>query len=105
MTPCSSTGIFADLSPYLGGDLVKEYPNLAALPTSAWRQGMYDGVVYGVPLVRPYFQYTWFFNRSRFDAVGAAQPTNADDFARILKDLTRPQSNLFGIGANAPTFG
>ena len=96
---------YTDLSPYIGGDLINAYPNLAALPTSAWRQGMYDGVLYGVPLVRPPFQYTWFYNRTRFDAVGASQPNNADDFTRILKALTNPQQNQFGIGALAPTFG
>ncbi len=96
---------YADLSPFIGGDLINAYPNLAALPTSAWRQGMYDGVLYGVPLVRPPLQYTWFYNRTRFDAVGASQPNNADDFTRILKALTNPQQNQFGIGALAPTFG
>ncbi len=27
----------ADLTPYLGGDAVKDYPNLAAIPTFAWK--------------------------------------------------------------------
>ena len=27
----------ADLSPYLSGDAVKDYPNLAAIPTFSWK--------------------------------------------------------------------
>src|SRR5579871_2616055 len=44
---------YADLTPYLGGDAIKAYPNLAAFPTSAWTQMVYDGAIYGVPILRP----------------------------------------------------
>jgi putative aldouronate transport system substrate-binding protein len=29
---------YADLTPYLSGDAIKDYPNLAAFPSSAWRK-------------------------------------------------------------------
>src|SRR5436190_2062356 len=31
---------FVDLTPYLAGDKVKDYPNLAAIPTGAWQAGV-----------------------------------------------------------------
>ena len=34
--PGAIVGKFADLGPYLSGDKVKEYPNLAAIPSDAW---------------------------------------------------------------------
>ena len=94
-----------DLTPFVSGDAVKEYPNLAALPTQAWKQTVYDSAIYGIPIPRPNFQFVWNINQSRFDEIGATQPKNADDFKRILTELTRPQSNQWGIGATAPGFG
>jgi putative aldouronate transport system substrate-binding protein len=41
-----------DLTPYLSGDAVKEYPFLANLPPASWRQCRYNGGIYGVPVPR-----------------------------------------------------
>lgn len=41
---------FADLTPYLSGDNVKKYPNLAALPSGAWQSGVWNNKIYGIPL-------------------------------------------------------
>src|SRR5205823_12827067 len=41
----------ADLTPYLSGDAVKEYPNLANFPTTAWPPTIFDNKIYTVPLV------------------------------------------------------
>ena len=38
----------ANLTPYLSGDAVKDYPNLAALPTLAWKATVYSGGIYAV---------------------------------------------------------
>jgi putative aldouronate transport system substrate-binding protein len=45
----------ADLTPYLGGDAVKDYPNLAALPTFNWRNlgSVIGGRLWMVPITRP----------------------------------------------------
>ena len=39
----------ADLTPYLSGDAIKDYPNLANIPTSAWRVPIYGNAIYGIP--------------------------------------------------------
>ncbi|CAM3877782.1 extracellular solute-binding protein [Kibdelosporangium persicum] len=41
-----------DLTPFLSGDAVKEYPFLANLPTSAWKDCRYNGGIYGLPVAR-----------------------------------------------------
>ncbi|MBK0296872.1 hypothetical protein IAE22_33805, partial [Bacillus sp. S34] len=46
---------FSDLSEYLSGDAVKEYPNLANIPTPSWRSPRINGKIYGVPEHRPPF--------------------------------------------------
>ncbi len=38
-----------DLTPYLAGDKVLKYPNLAAIPTSAWAAGAWNNKIYGLP--------------------------------------------------------
>ena len=56
---CAEPGAFlehsmADLTPYLGGDAVKDYPFLAAIPTFAWKNSgcVYNGKLYMWPLER-----------------------------------------------------
>ncbi|CAM5630516.1 hypothetical protein SCYAM73S_06195 [Streptomyces cyaneofuscatus] len=54
--PSAIISKFADLGPYLSGDKVKEYPNLAAIPTDAWQRSIFGGKLRGLPhagAVRP----------------------------------------------------
>jgi putative aldouronate transport system substrate-binding protein len=41
---------FKDLTPFLAGDKVLDYPNLAAIPTGGWQAGVWNGKLYGIPL-------------------------------------------------------
>jgi putative aldouronate transport system substrate-binding protein len=93
----------ADLTPYLAGDAIKDYPNLAALPTYAWQNSgaVVNGHVYGIPLER------WtpggnqlFKNTQLYDArVGKDYvPKSADDFKRVLQELTQPAQGVWGFG-------
>lgn len=45
-------GVFHDLREYLGGDKVKQYPNLAVVPEYAWKNSRINGAIYGVPCYR-----------------------------------------------------
>jgi putative aldouronate transport system substrate-binding protein len=85
------SGSYTDITQHVGGDAVKDYPNLAALPTIAWKQTVYNNAIYGVPVSRPFFQQIWYINQDRLDAIGGKQPTSADEFKRMLVALTRPQ--------------
>jgi putative aldouronate transport system substrate-binding protein len=96
---------YADLTPYLAGDAIKDYPNLAAFPTQSWKQTVFDGAIYAVPVIRGAFLNTWFYNKTHWDAAGVTQPKDADDFKRILATLTNPQGNQWGMGELAPAYG
>lgn len=96
---------YTDITPFLAGDAIKDYPNLAAFPTASWIPTVFDGAMFGVPVVRPPWNYVWYVNQTWLESIGATPPTNADDFKRILRDMTRPQSNQWGIGAGAPAYG
>ena len=55
------------------------------------------------PRSRPFIQQIWYINQGRLDEIGAGQPKSADDFKRLLQQLTRPQANQYGIGGILPT--
>jgi putative aldouronate transport system substrate-binding protein len=96
----------ADLTPHLAGDAIKEYPHLAAFPAASWLNGIFDGSIYAVPVIRPKLNYVWFANSAWLKEIGAPkQPKNADDFKRILKEMTRPQESKWGMGIWAPDYG
>ena len=85
----------ADLTPYLAGDAAKDYPNLAAIPTAAWKNAgcAYQGHLYMVPIHRYLPSQMFVKNASIWDKELGADyvPKNADDFKRVLQTLTRPQ--------------
>ena len=98
----------ADLTPYLAGDAAKDYPNLAAIPTPAWKNSIsaVNGALYLVPIHRqmtsiPPYGGNFFKNIDQWDADLGQDfvPKNADDFKRALQQVTRPQQNQWGIGS------
>jgi putative aldouronate transport system substrate-binding protein len=91
----------ADLTPYLGGDAAKDYPNLAAIPTQAWKNAgcAYQGHLYLVPIHRYLPGQMFVKNVKAWDAELGQNyvPRNADDFKRALLALTKPQQGFYGI--------
>jgi putative aldouronate transport system substrate-binding protein len=97
----------ADLTPFLAGDAAKDYPNLAAIPTTAWKNAgcAYQGRLYMVPIHR-YLPGQMFVKNAVVwnKEIGADYvPSNADDFKRILQTLTRPSQEFYGIAAAQDT--
>jgi putative aldouronate transport system substrate-binding protein len=103
----------ADLTPFLGGDAARAYPNLAAIPTYAWKNSMaaVDGKLYMIPIQRslpgqPPATGLLFKNVDLWDAaVGTGyQPANKDDFKRALQEVSHPQSGLYALGTGIPSW-
>lgn len=100
----------ADLTPYLAGDAVKEYPYLAALPTYAWKNSTaaIDGHLFLVPIQRHlptfpgnggyFFAQTEAWNK---DIGEGYAPKDGEDFKRALQALTHPQEGQWGFGYTA----
>jgi putative aldouronate transport system substrate-binding protein len=93
----------ADLTPYLGGDAAKDYPNLAAIPTQTWKNAgsAYQGKLYLIPIHRYLAGQMFIKNVPAWDAELGKDyvPKNADDFKRCLQALTKPQQGFYGIVA------
>lgn len=88
----------ADLTPYLSGDAVKDYPNLANFPAFSWRNGVFNNAIYAIPCPYPVYSWVLWTHQELLDEAGIALPKSADDFKRALVAMTKPQQNQWGIG-------
>jgi putative aldouronate transport system substrate-binding protein len=95
----------ADLTPHLSGDAIKEYPNLAQIPTASWLPTVFDGSIFAIPVPRTKINYVWYANKTWMDELKLTPPKNGDDFKRILKEMTRPNEGKWGLGQGAPDYG
>lgn len=94
----------ADLTPYLAGDKVKDYPNLAAIPKGAWQSAIFGGKLYGIPIARTGTGGAGVYRHDLFEEVGVSsldQITDLDRFVEVCKELTRPKKDQYAIIAGA----
>ncbi|MGO4754705.1 sugar ABC transporter substrate-binding protein, partial [Streptomyces sp. 2MCAF27] len=94
-----------DLTPFLSGEAVKKYPNLAGIPTHAWRDmGRIGGRLYGIPLERPLPGSTLWLNQGIFTDAGMKQGWTSQDFATVAKKATHGKTYALGA-ATGSLFG
>jgi putative aldouronate transport system substrate-binding protein len=92
----------ADLTPYLSGDAVKEYPNLATLPPEAWLGTVFNGRIYGVNQYLGNLGNVMFVKQNVLDAMGVTEIKSTDDFMRVAKAATIPGNRWFvGSGVSS----
>ncbi|MGW2130763.1 extracellular solute-binding protein [Streptomyces coelicoflavus] len=91
--PSAIIGKFADLGPYLSGDAVKEYPNLAAIPTDAWQRSLFGGRLRGLPMPSSYVTgIVPFYRQDVFEKEGYEVPRSCDEFMALAKDATNAKA-------------
>ena len=89
-------GLFTDLSQYLAGDKIKKYPNLANIPTAAWKYSCFEGGLYGLPFPNEQVGNAFFYRKDLFDEMGLEQPKSADEYIAVAKEITDPAKNRWG---------
>ena len=89
----------ADLTPYLSGDAVKDYPNLATSRPSPGSQMVFNNAIYGIPCANSLFLWVHWVHHELLDAEGLGDPRNADEYRQLAIHFTRPDQNLWGLGA------
>ncbi|HEU0166482.1 MAG TPA: hypothetical protein VFS62_01810 [Chloroflexota bacterium] len=87
-----------DLTPFVGGDNVKEFPNLAALPTVGWKGMVYNGKIFAVPISQSLFYWALWGHQELLEQNNLNWPTDAASFKNALQKLTVPGQTKFGIG-------
>jgi putative aldouronate transport system substrate-binding protein len=91
----------ADLTPYLSGDAIKDYPNLANLPSTAWPPMVFNNRIMAVPIAAggvrtsPLLLARW----GDLDKAGITSIGSPDEFMRICKQLNNPGTR-WALGAN-----
>ncbi|GHB86640.1 lipoprotein [Streptomyces umbrinus] len=94
--PSAIISKMADLGPYLSGDKVKEYPNLAAIPTDAWQYSIFGGKLRGLPQPAPtVVGIVPFYRKDVFDKEGYELPTTADEFLALAKEITNAKAKVW----------
>jgi putative aldouronate transport system substrate-binding protein len=90
----------ADLTPYLGGDAILEYPNLAAIPTGGWQCGVWNNRLYGIP------SYTdgigvagaMLYRRDLLEDKGITPNVKtADDLMALGKEVNNPSGGVWAF--------
>lgn len=87
--PTAIISKFADLGPYLSGDAVKEYPNLAAIPTDSWQRSIFGGKLRGLPMPAPWApSIVPLYRQDIFEKEGYEIPKSCDEFLALAKEIT-----------------
>lgn len=98
--PAMLKATFADLSDFLGGDAILEYPSLAAIPTAAWRKTVVQGRIWGLPVPRPPIGATFFVRKDLLDQRGLpSQPKDFAEFARVMRELTDKRESRYACAS------
>jgi putative aldouronate transport system substrate-binding protein len=94
----------ADLTPYLAGDAIRNYPNLANYPSYVWRNAIFNNKIYGLSApAGTYLGYGLLTKQPYMDQAGVKMGDikSADDFTRAAKLLTIPGKRwALGGGTN-----
>jgi putative aldouronate transport system substrate-binding protein len=91
----------ADLTPFLSGDAVKAFPNLAAHPTSVWKTVVINNKIFGVGDPVPPFFWVHWHHAELLQQAGLQPPQTAADYRNIMQTLQKPNDGLFGIVAES----
>ncbi|MFC8943182.1 extracellular solute-binding protein, partial [Streptomyces griseoincarnatus] len=90
-------GVFEDLTPFLAGDKVKKYKNLANIPTDAWKFCVFEDKLYGLPFPGDVIGNAIFYRADLFEEQGITElPASAQDLLDLCKELTDPGKKQWG---------
>jgi putative aldouronate transport system substrate-binding protein len=91
---------FADLTPYLSGDNVKKYPNLANIAPAAWQAAIWNNKIYGLPVFpsNVVFSGAIFYRQDILSKLGITPDvkTAADLFA-LGKEVNDPKGKRWAF--------
>ena len=94
------TRLCADLTEFVSGKAIRDYPFLANLPTDSWLPAMYKGGIYALPISRSVIGTIMF---SRQDLITARSlnpaPVSFAEFSEVARGLTDAKANKWAFGS------
>ena len=98
-----SQGAFLDLTDYVTGDALQQFPNLASFPQYAWDNVRFQGRIYSVPRATgARFSSLPFYRADWVETLGIAPPSNPDSVREMLVAFSKGDPDGNG---NADTYG
>jgi len=91
-------GAFLDLTPYVTGDALKEYKNLATIPADTWKNVSFKGKYYGVPKPLQRNGNVSFFRSDWTKKLNISDPKSTDDVRKMLQAFTKNDPDGNGQG-------
>jgi ABC-type glycerol-3-phosphate transport system substrate-binding protein len=90
---------FVDLTPYLSGDNVKQYPNLANVPSNAWQAGVWNGKLFGIPSYPSNIVLTGaiYYRKDMFDTKDLTEPRSSEELFNLGMALTDAKAKRWGF--------
>jgi putative aldouronate transport system substrate-binding protein len=82
-------GAFTDLTKYLSGSALKDYPNLSKIAPAIWNNAKRFGKIYAIPRMRPTIGGQLFIRYDWMQKVGITDPKNMDDFFKLCQEITK----------------
>ncbi|UFU08476.1 extracellular solute-binding protein [Ruania halotolerans] len=88
-----------DLTEYLSGDAISDYPFLANLPTESWRGTVFNGGIFGIPISRGVQSSVLLYTRDDLFAERGVdpQPATIDEFIQTCRDMTDTRANSWAL--------
>jgi putative aldouronate transport system substrate-binding protein len=97
----ATTAKLADLTPYLAGDKIKKYPNLAAIFPAAWQAGIWNNKIYGIPVFATEFAvgYYLYYRADVLDKLGIGTPhiKSVNDLYDLGKEINNPKAKQWAF--------
>lgn len=82
-------GLFEDLTPFLSGDNVADYPHLANIPTDIWRFCIFDGQIKAIPFPGEPITDAIFYRADLLRELGITPDIGtAEELRELLQELT-----------------
>ncbi|MGA7205043.1 MAG: twin-arginine translocation signal domain-containing protein, partial [Specibacter sp.] len=88
---------FQDLTPYLSGDAVLAYPNLAALKPDSWRTAVVNGKIWGAPIPSTPFGQVMIGSKDTWSKVGGLNAKDANEFMDKVKEISNPGKKQYAL--------
>ena len=96
---------FADLTDLLSGDAVAEFPSLANIPPSTWRNTIFNGRIYGIPIHRGNAGSVMLAREDLRASTGATgEVTDADSFVALCEEVTSVKDERWALADPMTTF-
>lgn len=91
----------ADLTPYLSGDEIKDYPNLAAIFSNGWQQAIWNNKIIGIPTVVSGFATGVFlyYRADIMEKLGLGTPSvnSLSDLYDLGKQVNNPRGKVWAF--------